>query len=536
MYPVLQVTKMNAFNENVVVGDEIVLRNIECIAVDLIEKNAKNDVNKKSFRINANERPHFSIVPTCSFSHKFSGVRELLDTFPSLSEGIFPLKAFEIDGVMVKEYETLRVLTKIVANFKENEQLAVVLLRGQELKYLFLPQDLDVTFQQAPLDKQSFHTNELFGQVLKRGYSLTDVARLWAIRTKCFYVKIKQQIKKDSKKDSKKSSASSLKDMIKKVYKPSKRVSLTETEINSFNQFSEFENKQFIFEPIFEATVSLKSKMDVVFVLPDTNFVEVIEKEKEEFFDDKMVQKLSTTSSENSSVFDRSIKSSNGQPQSSLKSLQNLALIDRKSDNQFAITVTVGKSSSINGLDLEENDCVALHRLRKVKKFILKSSSEASNEVYLVSTKYNAHFKRVNEDTIYETKDIDSLSEGEQIKFVKVNKLSNNGSKLSIDDTFVILGKFEEKSVVAEKINENDDKTSNNRSFTEISIERNFLSLKKNLGIISKFQRVFAFPKIKFLPDIEKVCRNEVQLVLQETAAAGFQNDKTTSSEKLSPL
>ena len=62
-----------------------------------------------------------------------------------------------------------------------------------------------------------------------------------------------------------------------------------------------------------------------------------------------------------------------------------------------------------------------------------------------------------------------------------------------------------EKSVVAEKINENDDKTSNNRSFTEISIERNFLSLKKNLGIISKFQRVFAFPKIKFLPDIEKV-------------------------------
>ena len=42
MYPVLQVTKMNSFNENVVVGDEIVLRNIECIAVDLIEKNAKN--------------------------------------------------------------------------------------------------------------------------------------------------------------------------------------------------------------------------------------------------------------------------------------------------------------------------------------------------------------------------------------------------------------------------------------------------------------------------------------------------------------
>ena len=39
-------------------------------------------------------------------------MRELLDTFPSLSEGIFPLKAFEIDGVMVKEYETLRVLTK----------------------------------------------------------------------------------------------------------------------------------------------------------------------------------------------------------------------------------------------------------------------------------------------------------------------------------------------------------------------------------------------------------------------------------------
>ena len=77
-----------------------------------LKKYYKTDVNKKSFRINANERPHFSIVPTCSFSHKFSGVRELLDTFPSLSEGIFPLKAFEIDGVMVKEYETLRVLTK----------------------------------------------------------------------------------------------------------------------------------------------------------------------------------------------------------------------------------------------------------------------------------------------------------------------------------------------------------------------------------------------------------------------------------------
>lgn len=42
MYPVLQITKMNSFNENVVVGDEIVLRNIECIAVDLVEKNAKN--------------------------------------------------------------------------------------------------------------------------------------------------------------------------------------------------------------------------------------------------------------------------------------------------------------------------------------------------------------------------------------------------------------------------------------------------------------------------------------------------------------
>ena len=39
-------------------------------------------------------------------------MRELIDTFPSLSEGIFPLKAFKIDGVMVKEYETLRVLTK----------------------------------------------------------------------------------------------------------------------------------------------------------------------------------------------------------------------------------------------------------------------------------------------------------------------------------------------------------------------------------------------------------------------------------------
>lgn len=108
-----------------------------------------------------------------------------------------------------------------------------------------------------------------------------------------------------------------------------------------------------------------------------------------------MAQKLSTTSSENSSIFDRSTKISTGQQQSYLKNLQNLALIDRKSDNQFAITVTVGKNTSINGLDLKENDCIALHRLRKVKKFILKSPSEASNEVYLVSSKFGAHFKRL---------------------------------------------------------------------------------------------------------------------------------------------
>jgi len=524
MYPVLQITKMNSFNENVVVGDEIVLRNIECIAVDLVEKNAKNDINKKSYRINANERPYFSIVPTCSYSHKFSGVRELIDTFPSLSEGIFPLKAFKIDGVMVKEYETLRVLTKIVANFKENEQLAVVLLRGQELKYLFLPQDLDITFQQAPLDKQSFHTNELFGQVLRRGYSLPDVARLWATRTKCFYVKMKQQtLTKDSKKDSRKSSASSLKDMIKKVYKPSKRVSLTETEICSYNQFSEYENKQFNFEPVFEATVSLTSKMDVVFVLPDTNFVEVVEKDKKEFLDAKMAQKLSTTSSENSSIFDRSTKISTGQQQSYLKNLQNLALIDRKSDNQFAITVTVGKNTSINGLDLKENDCIALHRLRKVKKFILKSPSEASNEVYLVSSKFGAHFKRIKEDTIYETKDIEFFEEGEQIKLVKINKQSNNEPKLNIDDTFTILRKLEEKSVIVEKIIENDDNTSNNRRFTEVSIERNFLSLKENFGTSLKLQRVFAFPKINFLPDIEKVCKREEEILQETKTDAGSQ-------------
>ena len=71
------------------------------------------EINKKTFRVVANERPRFSLVLTHSLNHKFLGVRELLDAFPNISEGIFALKAFEIDGVMVKEYETLRVLTKV---------------------------------------------------------------------------------------------------------------------------------------------------------------------------------------------------------------------------------------------------------------------------------------------------------------------------------------------------------------------------------------------------------------------------------------
>jgi len=521
MYPVLQITKMNSFNENVVVGDEIVLRNIECIAVDLIEKNVKSaEINKKTFRVVANERPRFSLVLTHSLNHKFLGVRELLDAFPNISEGIFALKAFEIDGVMVKEYETLRVLTKIVANFRANEQLAVVLLRGKELKYLFLPQDLDVTFQQAPLDERNFHTNELFGQVLKRGYSLPDVARLWRFRSKNkFYVKIKQHVSiKENKKDSRKSSANSLKDMIKKVYKPSRRISNTEAEISSYNQFSEFENKEFNFEPIFEATVSLKSKMDVVFSILDSTLLEVIEKDKEEFSDVKIFPKLSTTSSENSSVCEQSVKN----PSTYLTNLQNLALIDRKSHNQFAVVAKIGENLSINGLDLKENDYIAMHRLRKVRKFILKSSSEAGNEVYLVSSKFDAHFKRTDGDKLFETKDIDSFDEDEQIQLVKVNKQCKYGTKLQIDDTFTILKKYEEKSVIVEKIIEN---IFIDRRFTEIPVERNNLRIKDNLGISTKLQRLFAFQKISFLPDIEKVCRTKVQVILGETkTAADFQN------------
>ena len=61
---------------------------------------------------------------------------------------------------------------------------------------------------------------------------------------------------------------------------------------------------------------------------------------------------------------------------------------------------------------------------------------------------------------------------------------------------------FTEKSVIVEKIIEN---IFIDRRFTEIPVERNNLRIKDNLGISTKLQRLFAFQKISFLPDIEKV-------------------------------
>ena len=52
-------------------------------------------------------------------------------------------------------------------------------------------------------------------------------------------------------------------------------------------------------------------------------------------------------------------------------------------------------------------------------------------------------YNRTDGDKLFETKDIDSFDEDEQIQLVKVTKQCKYGTKLQIDDTFTILKKYE---------------------------------------------------------------------------------------------
>ena len=55
----------------------------------------------------------FEIHPHYPPNHVFESVEDILKIYPLVSDFIYPLQTFTIEGVKVREYELLQVLTTV---------------------------------------------------------------------------------------------------------------------------------------------------------------------------------------------------------------------------------------------------------------------------------------------------------------------------------------------------------------------------------------------------------------------------------------